>query len=104
MTKVHDPIKKATEVHEISEAAPSNPEAVEKEELDNKTASAQLTEDIEISDLVEQHLKEGKIGELADHLDIVLEGASPDDVKQLHDMFVKHSLANVAQTGVSLPL
>ncbi len=51
-------------------------------------------------DTVEKDLIEGNIKKLSQHLDEMVKDASPDDLEYLHKLFVKHSLANVASTGV----
>ncbi|PID62780.1 MAG: polyphosphate kinase 2 [Gammaproteobacteria bacterium] len=99
--KSNDKLKaKNKHKHKISEAPPLTPAAVEAHEIDSNMKDAHLTEEVEISDLIDRYLKAGKVDEVAEHLDAVLEGASPDDLESLHSLFVKHSLAHVAQTGV----
>lgn len=56
-------------------------------------------QEIELTDMVARHLKEGTIGQITEHLDAVIQGAAPDDLEKLHELFVKHSLASVASTG-----
>lgn len=59
----------------------------------NREASA-------LSDIVKRNLAAGNIENITTQLDAILKGASPDDLEALHSIFVKHSLANVASTGI----
>ncbi len=53
-----------------------------------------------LTDVVERDLIAGKIEDISAHLDSIIQDASPDDLEELHALFVKHSLASVASTGV----
>ncbi|MBS9778395.1 MAG: polyphosphate kinase 2 [Gammaproteobacteria bacterium] len=64
----------------------------------NKSVTTQSSKTIKA---VEKNLITGNIQEITDHLDSLIKNASADDLEHLHAMFVKHSLANVAATGVS---
>lgn len=56
---------------------------------------------VSLLDVVERDLKEGAIDKIAEHLEALIEGASPDELEKLHALFVRNSLANIAATGVA---
>ncbi|UJF23869.1 polyphosphate kinase 2 [Suttonella sp. R2A3] len=78
---------------------PADPN-VETHETESKTERAIRRKEVALRELIERDMKAGKVSEVVGHLDAIFEGASPDDLEILHKLFVKHSLANVAQTGV----
>ncbi len=53
-----------------------------------------------LTDIVERDLIAGKIEDISTHLDSIIKDASPDDLEELHALFVKHSLASIASTGI----
>lgn len=60
-----------------------------------------LTKDpIQLLDVVERDLQAGDLTKITRHLDALIQGASPDELEELHAIFVRNSLANVAATGV----
>ncbi len=73
---------------------------VPKHEQATKIQRAQDRKETEISDILRRDLEKGDSEEMINHLDAILDGASPDDLQVLHQVLVKHSLANVASTGV----
>ncbi|MBV7433833.1 polyphosphate kinase 2 [Cardiobacteriaceae bacterium TAE3-ERU3] len=73
---------------------------VETHEVVTKSERALDRKEVALRDLLERDMKAGKLDEVVEHLDAFFEGASPDDLEILHKLFVKHSLANMAQTGV----
>lgn len=78
---------------------PADPN-VEDHETESKSERAIRRKEVALRDLIERDMKAGKVSEVVDNLDAIFEGASPDDLEILHKLFVKHSLANMAQTGV----
>lgn len=75
-------------------------ENVEQHEQDSKSERAIDRKAVALRDLISRDMQDGKIDEVVEHLDAVFDGASPDDLEILHKLFIKHSLANMAQSGV----
>ncbi len=92
--------QKITDVEPIDRKAPDTLSEIEKHETQSNTADEQQIEVVELLDVVERDLAKGNVMAVSEHLDAIIQGASPDDVEKLHALFVKHSLANVASTGV----
>ncbi len=65
---------------------------------DNQKDKAQKS--LDLMNSVEKELKKGDIKELGKCLDKLVKDASSDELEDLHKLLVKHSLANVASTGV----
>lgn len=91
---------KIADVESIDAAAPDNAKSIEEHETLSGIAHGENREAVALTDIVERDLASGNIKEVTEHLDALIKGASPDDLEQLHALFVKHSLANVASTGV----
>lgn len=102
MTDTKDNIKDKSlaDSQKIDAAAPADSKAVEEHETLSGVAHGENREAVALMDVVERDLKKGDIKKLTKHLDAMVKGASPDDLEHLHTLFVKHSLANVASTGI----
>lgn len=102
MTKRNTPVdnKNAADVEPIDAPAPDNLQDIEQHEVDSHASKGQNLQAVELLDVVERGLKKGDVMSISEHLDAIIKGAAPDDIKQLHNLFVKHSLANVAASGV----
>lgn len=90
---------KPTEIKKINDPPVTGKTEIAQHEADSNTELSQDQQAVELTDIANRFLKEGKINEITEHLDAVIQGASPDDLEQLHALFVKHSLASVASTG-----
>ncbi|PIE45641.1 MAG: polyphosphate kinase 2 [Gammaproteobacteria bacterium] len=88
------------DVEAIKKASSRSKKSIEEHEVEKGFKHSVSRESVELVDIIERDLAEGKIQNIAEHLDATIKGASPDDLESLHAIFVKHSLANVATTGV----
>lgn len=87
------------DVESINAPAPSN-EGIEEHEMQKALARSNNHELVAITDIIERDIAAGKTDAVSEHLDAIIKGASPDNLEQLRDFFVKHSLANIASTGI----
>lgn len=92
--------KTLSDVEAINRPSPDNKKAIEKREIETGIFHGQTTQAEELLDIVARNIKSGDFTKVTEHLNAMIKGASPDDLEKLHEMFVKHSLANIAATGI----
>lgn len=92
--------KTLSDIEAISSPSPNSKKAIEKREIEVGVFHGQTTQAEELLDIVARNIKSGDFTKVTEHLNTMIKGASPDDLEKLHEMFVKHSLANIAATGI----
>ncbi len=92
--------QKKTDLEAINAKVPDNLLEMGKHETKSKTEDKRQTKKDKLLDIVKHDLTKGDVMAISKQLNTILKGASQDDIEKLHKLFVKHSLANVASTGV----
>lgn len=85
----------------ITAPALIKPADIARYEISTGVERSSSKDPVKLLDVVERDIKAGAIDKITEHLDSLIQGASPDELEKLHALFVRNSLANVAATGVA---
>lgn len=99
-TKANASNNKIKDIEPIEKSANNNPKTIADREVAKELEHSKTSQAQELMDVVARDLKKGDLNKATEHLNAMVKGASPDDLERLHALFVRHSLANAAATGV----